>query len=529
MNPSSRFYSNLGIWVHPVMVMILAGTIGILSCARNPVSGRPDAVLMTEKGEIEQGDEAAKQVEGEIGFSSDAELNEYVRSVGQRLAAHSPRANLEHHFYVLNMTEPNAFALPGGHIYISRGILALMNSEDELANVIGHEIGHVAARHSVTRQAASAPLIPLKIAAGIGGALTSIVAPRVGQLISGAGQLPGVFALAAYSREQEREADSLGQQYAAAAGWDPRGLSSFMHTLGRDAALHDSGDHRIHFLDSHPPSPERSEAAKKYSKELEITQDVPNILPKVDFLGRIDGLIVGPRAEDGVFIESQFLHADMGFGLSFPEAWTYQNSLSAVMAVSDSGNAYVAVALDDPKYQPIDHAEALGETVKLRKEPKAFEINGLPAARVVVDDTNSRREPSVMRITWIASQGMIYRIVGAATASVFPDVVGPLRAAANSFHELSDDELAEIQEYRLRIELAHKDDALEAIAERSGEHWGAEVMAIANGLEVDARLTPGQLIKVTRQEHYEAKAPVEPEPEADAEHDTEPKAEPQDD
>jgi predicted Zn-dependent protease len=430
------------------LALILMGSVALLSCARNPVSGRPNAVLMTEEGEIDQGSEAAKEVEDAIGFTSNAELAKYIQGIGDRLAARSPRSNIEHHFYVLNAVEPNAFALPGGYVYITRGLLARMNTEDELANIIGHEIGHVAARHSVTRQAAAAPLIPVRVATGVGGTLTSIVAPRLGKMIANIGQLPGMFSLAAYNREQEREADRLGQKFAAAAGWDPTGLSSLMHTLARERDFLIPDDTRIRFLDTHPPSPERSAAALAYSQELEIAETDARVETRDEFLDHLDGLVLGSRAEDGVFIETRYLHPEMGFGLSFPKDWNYKNNRGSVVATNGSGDSYLAVALDDPELEPMAHAEIFSEAMGVSRPPVAFEINGLPAARVVAEHAGLLGKPSMTRVSWIASRGKVYRIVGAAAISIFPEIAALLGASTRSFHELTADELAEIREFR---------------------------------------------------------------------------------
>jgi predicted Zn-dependent protease len=214
---------------------------------------------MSEEDEIKLGAEYAEQVEQYMGFSGGAELNAYVDRIGQRLVKHSSRSHLKHEFHVVDMKEPNAFALPGGYIYVSRGLLAIMNSEDELAAVLGHEIGHVAGRHSAKQQTKSRGWIPLQILAGIGGAAASVVSPGLGGAVASMGQLPASLVLASYSRKQEKEADRFGQQYAAAEGWDPAALSDTMDALTREQELAGGRDpSRMSFFDSHPTTPERA-------------------------------------------------------------------------------------------------------------------------------------------------------------------------------------------------------------------------------------------------------------------------------
>jgi predicted Zn-dependent protease len=178
----------LGREVSSRMVAIsgIALALGLLACATNPGTARTRRA-MSEEEEVEIGRQAAAEVERSMGFAGSAELTAYVEHIGQRLAKHSSRSQLDYEFHVVDMKEPNAFALPGGHIYVSRGLLALLNNEDELATVLGHEIAHVAARHSAKSKAKSRAWIPLQVLAGIGGAATSIVSPSLGSAVAGVG------------------------------------------------------------------------------------------------------------------------------------------------------------------------------------------------------------------------------------------------------------------------------------------------------------------------------------------------------
>ena len=185
---------------------VVSATAG---CATNPVTGQRQLSLISEGQEIEMGREGAAQVEAQIGLVDDAALQQYVQRIGKALASKSERPNLPWNFGVVNDPTPNAFALPGGFIYVTRGLLPLMQNEAELATVIGHEIGHVTAKHSVT-QMSNAQLA--QIGLGIGSILAPAVADRVGGL-AGAG-LQLLFLK--YGRDDERQADELGFNYALA-------------------------------------------------------------------------------------------------------------------------------------------------------------------------------------------------------------------------------------------------------------------------------------------------------------------------
>ena len=204
-------------------------------CALNPVSGRPEVVLVSQEQEEQLGREEARKVAQTIGLVDDAAFTRYFDAVGQRLAAQSPRHGITYTFAVVDSPEPNAFALPGGYVYVTRGLLTLLNSEDELACVVGHEIGHVAPRHSVQKITRAAPL---GLITGIASGVTGLVSPLLGQVVGGIGGLANSLVLAPYSRDQEREADRLGQAMAARAGWDPDAMSRMLRTLEREQELH---------------------------------------------------------------------------------------------------------------------------------------------------------------------------------------------------------------------------------------------------------------------------------------------------
>jgi len=198
----------------PVLLGMYLLAFFLSGCAVNPVSGRPEAVLISAEEERELGAQEAKNVEKTMGLVVDPEIVAYVKTLGSRLAEQSPRQDVHYTFQIVDMEAPNAFALPGGYVYVSRGLLVLVNSEDELAGVMGHEIGHVAGRHAVQRITRVAATSPLRIATGIAGAAVSIVTPRVGTAIADVGQVATALVIAPYSRDQEREADRVGQEIA---------------------------------------------------------------------------------------------------------------------------------------------------------------------------------------------------------------------------------------------------------------------------------------------------------------------------
>ena len=486
------------------MIICLVAGYSVLGCAINPVTNRPNLVLTTKEGERQIGQEEAKKIEQEMGLTNNPKLTAYVEALGQRLAAHSPRQDVAHQFYVVEMVEPNAFALPGGFVYVSRGLLALANSEDELAGVIGHEVGHVAARHSVQRLSAAAPFA---IVGGVAGAVTGIVSDRLSNLVTGITGLTGKVVLAPYSRSQERQADEVGVDMAAKAGWDPAGLSHFLHALEREQKLRSDKDGTISFFDSHPATPERVGNTAEHAQKVTRAAVPPIAANRSAFLDKLDGLVIGPHPANGVFEKNDFLQPDLKFGIRFPEGWKTENSRQMVLAVQEKDSAFsflqVAGQGNDPLAVPRSLSKDKGGN--LLEKVERFQVKGLPAARLVLK-TKTKHGPTVVNINWIAFQGLIYQIVGASPIKVYEQYEPMFHQVVESFHALSQTERTNISVTRLRIAPARESETLPEYIVRTGSHWSAEETAVANGLNTNATLRNGQLLKFANRERYTTQA-----------------------
>lgn len=448
---------------------------------------------MEDEREADQGARASQKVEEQIGLVEDEELVAYVVAIGERLAKASARPDLAYHFRILDMPEPNAFALPGGYIYVSRGLLALTNREDELAGVIGHEIGHVTARHHVKQALRDAPLAPIRIATGIGGALTSIVLPRVGQTIAATGQLTSALVHAPYSRDQEREADRIGQQLAADSGWDPGALGDFMHTLGREQELHGGDASRASFLATHPASEERSRAAAANAKTLTVADAAPISKDRASFLARLEGLLVGLPASEGVFDGDDFLHPGLSLAWTLPSGWEQMNSRQAVGAVDRDADRAIVLQVAGEGDDPAKAARDLPREIRLEAAPTPLDLHGLKAVRTRARGGSSRAE-----LTWVAKDGLVFLINGFAQKDDFPNVAQTLRASADSFRPLAAGDRERIREDRLDVVRANAGDTIGDVLARHDSRWQVEEAAIANAIVSDATLEAGQRIKITR-------------------------------
>ncbi|MGR8920061.1 MAG: M48 family metalloprotease, partial [Gammaproteobacteria bacterium] len=353
---------------------VLLGALA--ACATNPVTGRQDLVLVSEAQELALGRQAHQQTLTEYQPLSDPALQQYVDAVGQKLAAVSHRPGLTYTFTALDSPEINAFALPGGYVYITRGLLAYLNSEAELAAVLGHEIGHVTARHGV-RQASSAQ------AAGLGAGLASIFFPELAA--TGLDQAVGVLGTAllrGYGREHELEADRLGAAYLAQAGYDPQAMFQVIRTLKNHELL----DRRVAAAQGREPRAYHGLFATHPDNDTRLKEIIDHVPPAAGggetardrFLNQIDGLVFGEDPAGGVFREGRFWHAGLGFVLTPPRGWGGRNLPTRVVFGERSGRAQIQLTLVRREGQetPAALLERVGLGQLIRAAP--IDAGGLP-------------------------------------------------------------------------------------------------------------------------------------------------------
>ncbi|MGH9893221.1 MAG: M48 family metalloprotease, partial [bacterium] len=287
---------------------------GPLGCARNPVTGKSELSLVSESQEIQMGQQAAKEVAQTIGFYKDPAVSAYVADIGKRMAAESERPNLPWEFNVVDDAAVNAFAIPGGFIYVTRGLMGAINSEAELASVLGHEIGHVTHRHSV-QQISKAQLAQLGL--GIGSIISSDIAKF--------GQLAGVglnLLFLKYGRDAENQADQSGLRYALQQNYDVREMPKVFETLSRMSQA-GGGGRLPEWLSTHPDPESRIERTQKMLDTIQIPSRA--IVDREDYLRHVQGMTFGEDPRQGYFEGSRFYHPEMRFQLTFPGDWKRQN------------------------------------------------------------------------------------------------------------------------------------------------------------------------------------------------------------
>ena len=437
--------------------------------------------LVTRTDDARVGREEARSVAETIGILDAPALNAYVDRIGQRLVKGLPHRSFGYEFRVVDQVEPNAFALPGGYVFISRGLLALARNEDELANVLGHEITHAAQRHAAARQA---------------------MIEQKGMLLI----LPTQAAsMAAYSRDMERSADEGGQILAAAAGYDPKGMASFMASLYAQERLLLGTPRRATYFDTHPTSAERASMNAIRAGELRWVRDPALGDTVTRYLRSIEGIDIGPRPQEGVFVAQRFLHPDLDFQIRFPDGWRTLNERSAVGAQAPRGRAVVFLSAEKQKLDP----KAAAEVFVTENRPRGLRVTESKPVRLSQGDA-WRLELEVPQqggsiiglVTFLTHKSATWRFTGATLAfdrSRYEDV---FLLTFRSFRPLTPEQRASIRGTRLELVEARPGETPADICKRADNVWSPSETALANGVSPADAFRGGELVKIARSYAY---------------------------
>ena len=430
-----------------ISLLVLAMVNG---CATNPVSGKQDLVFMSESQEIALSNQASQQLMQQYRRYDDPALQNYIDEVGQRLAAESHRPSLDYHFTVLDSTQINAFALPGGHIYITRGLIAYLNSEAELAAVLGHEIGHVTARHSVRQQSSHQ-------AAGIGVGLLGIFLPGMhNPAVSQAINVAGAALLSGYGREHELESDRLGAEYLANVGYDPDAMLEVVRVLKNQeifdqklAALEGRPARRYHGLfATHPDNDTRLQEVIRFVSQQQTTADE---IGRERFLDQIDGMMFGENPAEGIIKANRFLHPELGFAVTYPQGWRIQNLPDRVVALSGDNTVQLQMSLAPAaaNLSPAEIIQKLGiQSLSNAQKIGQAGIEGITGLAAV--NTNAGQMAARVSVLKFGNNGYVFTGIGK-NNNALTKHDGQLVAVANSFTRLTQQERNAIKPQRLRV------------------------------------------------------------------------------
>jgi predicted Zn-dependent protease len=447
----------------------------ICSCAVNPVTGKQDLVLLSESDELALGRKTNEEVLKQYTIYDNPVLQNYVQNIGSKLAAKSHRANLNYQFTVLDSKEVNAFALPGGYVYVTRGLMAYLNSEAELAAVLGHEIGHVTARHSVRQHSATQ-------LTNIGAVLTSIFVPGITQASNQLVQFAGGALLRGYGRTHELEADRLGAEYLARTNYNPEAMLDVIRVLknqelfDKDLAKAEGREPRTYHgvFSTHPDNDTRLQEVVATAKTLSEAGKT-NYVGHDEYISLIDKLVFGDSPRDGILRGRQFFHEGLGFSMHFPEQWNVSNQPDRLILNPITGDALIQISTDNlnKSLSPRDYMIQRLQLTNLTNE-SALNINGF-AAHTGISLINNKQSSIAGRFTVIYFQKRVYIIAG---MTKDPDTLAKydktITDTAKSFHALTNDEKILAKPLRINIVKAKNNTRFASLAKQSPLENNAE-------------------------------------------------------
>lgn len=465
-------------------VLLLASA----GCAVNPVTGKKQVVLMSEAQEIGMGQQSDPEVIAFFGLYEDPDLQKFITEKGLEMAAVSHRPKLDYHFKVVDSPVINAFAVPGGYVYFTRGIMAHFNNEAEFAGVLGHEIGHITARHSVIQQR-NQMLGQLGLIAGV------VLVPELADFAEPLSQGMQV-ALLGFGRDAERQSDELGVEYSSRIGYDASEMAGFFKTLERQGAQQ-GGTEVPEFLSTHPSPEERNitvgQLAEKWKAKLELSNPEIN---REAYLRRIDGIVLGEDPRQGFLEKNVFYHPVLKIQFPTPEGWNFQNSPQQVQMAPKSGDALMALTMAGGGTME-EISQKILEQYKLELvDSKKETINGLPAFLMVADQ---KQEQGTIRLLSALIQfgGNTYSIMGITELSKFEGYQPVFLSTVRNFKELKEAEKLNRKPDVVRIQTVPQRMSLEAALQNfkmPKERF--DELAILNGMLLTDQLEKGTLIKI---------------------------------
>jgi predicted Zn-dependent protease len=471
----------------------------ISSCAVNPVTGKQDLVLLSEADEIALGRKTNQEVLQQYSIYENPALLKYVQNVGTKVARNSHRNNLIYRFTVLDSKEVNAFALPGGYIYITRGLMAYLKSEAELATVLGHEVGHVTARHSV-RQYSANQLTNFGIVLG------SIFIPGMNQTSNQLAQLFGTALLRGYGREHELEADRLGSEYLARTGYNPKAMLDVISVLKnqevfeKELAQSEGRDPRIYHgvFATHPDNDTRLQQVVETAQTLNKETASANYVGYEEYMSFMNNLIYGDSPREGILRGRRFFHKELGFSMSFPKKWNVTNRPDQILLTAPGGGALIQISAEDinKKLSPRNFMIQRMGLNNLNNE-STLDINGLDA-HTGISVINNGRKSQPTRFTVVYFEQRAYIIAGTAkVANELSKYDQAILDTAKSFHALTKNEEGLAKPLRLKVVQANDETLFSSLAKQSPLESNAESqLRLLNAKYPGGEPKKGDLLKI---------------------------------
>ena len=481
-------------WRSLYLALLAVVVVAESGCSTNPATGESSFTgLMSESDEQSIGRENHPKILEEFGGAyPDQQVQQYVSSLGNLLARASDRPNQQFTFTVLDSPIVNAFAVPGGYVYVTRGLLALANNEAEVSGVLAHEIGHIAARHSAERYSKG---VLLSIPAVLLGVVTG--SQEVANLAGSA----GAAYLQSYSRDQEYQADLLGVRYLSRTNYDPYGMASFLAQLEADDKLDSklAGSPEMadqsNIMASHPRTGDRIQRA---IQEAGGTQVSNPIVERDLYLHKIDGLRYGDQPEEGYIRGRRFAHPTLRFEFEVPSGFYMRNTSSAVVAVRADGGQIVF----DRESQRFNGGmlnylvDEWAPRLELR-DAEWIDVNGLEGATGTAQVNTKAGTRNIRLVAIRASNNAIYRFLFISKPEMTSQFAAGFRQTTYSFRELSASEAAQLRPQRIEVIQVQSGDTVDSLAGRMAfDDYRVERFLVLNGMKSSDRLRAGQLVKI---------------------------------
>lgn len=465
-------------------IALLVAALLLSGCSVNPATGRNQLNFFGEESEIEMGREADAEIVGSVGLYDDPLLQDYVHDLGMEIAAESERPHLPWSFKILDDPAVNAFALPGGFVYVTRGLMTHLGSEAELVAVLGHEAGHVTARHGVNQMSK-------QILATVGLGVAVIVNPDLEDWAV-LGEIGLGLAFLKYSRDDERQADDLGLRYAVRTGYDPNQVPEVFRIL--DAVSRVEGVGRLpNWLSTHPDPGVR---AQRIEEEVAVLEgDFSGARVERDsYLARLDGMVFGDNPREGYFQGNAFLHPDLRFRIDFPEGWETSNQKDAVTAADPDGKAMVQVSASDKDSRDEAEEAFFSEEGLTRGKTWEKKVHGLPASwsRFEFKDEDSDLRGTV---AFVEHEDTVFQLMTLSETAGWDDLRETLEETIGSFARLDDPKALQARPHKIQVIRLDSDMTVEGFAKRYPSDVPLETLALINHVKPGDTLKKGQIAK----------------------------------
>ncbi len=477
---------------------IFVGAIALQSCSRNPVTGKRELILMSQDQEIALGQQSHPSIVASMGLYDDKKLQDFITEKGMSMARISHRPDLPYQFNIVDSPVVNAFAVPGGYVYFTRGIMAHFNNEAEFAGVLGHEIGHITARHGARQQTS-------QILGTVGLITGMIIAPKFGQFAEQAMQGLQLLMLK-YSREHESESDKIGVDYSSKIGYDAHQMANFFGTIKR--IQDNSGQVIPSMMSTHPDPGDRYNNVHNMARDYQAANIANYAVNRDVYLKMIDGIVYGEDPKQGFVENNMFYHPELRLQFPVPTGWQTQNSPAQFqMAPKDDKSAMIFTVAQGPNLDSAAYYVVQQHNLKVI-ESNRVNINGNQAIAMVSQQIPQQQQGQAQQAqtadnttqiaTWLIQyNGTIYAIHGLATLTNYAAAFPAFKSVAEGFRALTDNEKINRKPERVFVKEAPRSGTfLQVMTALGMANKRIEELGIVNSMKADDNVQKGSLVKI---------------------------------